>query len=97
MQCHHVPAYTSTIAMATILDCRFKFVPHPPYSPDLIPSDFHLFPNIKKALTSQRFSNDNEGIDAVKEFLGTQEKEFSSIEMKALWHGQGVSPNVCFT
>ena len=33
---------------------------HPPYSPDLAPSDFHLFLHLKKFLSGQRqgFQND---------------------------------------
>jgi hypothetical protein len=26
----------------------FQFLDHPPYSPDLAPSDYHLFPGLKK-------------------------------------------------
>ena len=36
----NAPAHTSVVAMATIHDCRFELVPHPPYSPDLTPSTF---------------------------------------------------------
>jgi len=30
-------------------------VPHPPYSPDLAPSDFFLFPKLKMKLKGRRF------------------------------------------
>jgi histone-lysine N-methyltransferase SETMAR len=30
---------------------------HPPYSPDLAPCDFWLFPKLKNALKGQRFSD----------------------------------------
>jgi hypothetical protein len=30
-------------------------VPHPPYSPDLAPCDFVLFPKLKMKLKEQRF------------------------------------------
>jgi histone-lysine N-methyltransferase SETMAR len=30
-------------------------VPHPPYSPDLTPADFFLFPNLKTTLKGRRF------------------------------------------
>nr|XP_042903052.1 histone-lysine N-methyltransferase SETMAR-like [Parasteatoda tepidariorum] len=34
---------------------------HPPYSPDLAPSDFHVFLHLKKFLSSgERFGNDEE-------------------------------------
>jgi hypothetical protein len=32
-------------------------IPHPPYSPDLAPCDFALFPKLKKKLKGWRFEN----------------------------------------
>jgi len=32
-------------------------LPHPPYSPDLAPCDFFLFPKIKKELKNRHFDN----------------------------------------
>ena len=37
---------------------HWEFLEHPPYSPDLAPSDFHLSP-LKKFLTGQRFTCDD--------------------------------------
>ena len=39
---------------------------HPPYSPDLAPNDFFLFPNVKNKLRGQRFSSAEEAVDAFK-------------------------------
>jgi transposase len=36
---------------------KFTVVPHPPYSPDLAPSDSWLFPKLKEALKGQHFSS----------------------------------------
>jgi histone-lysine N-methyltransferase SETMAR len=33
-------------------------LPHAPYSPDLAPSDYFLFPNLKKWLGGKRFAVD---------------------------------------
>jgi hypothetical protein len=35
---------------------NIPIVPHPPYSPDLAPSDFSLFPNLKMGLRGRRFA-----------------------------------------
>jgi hypothetical protein len=35
-------------------------LPHPLYSSDLAPSDFHVFPKLKEHLKDQRFSYDEE-------------------------------------
>ena len=40
-------AHTCVIAMAKIHELRYELLPHPPYLPDLAPSDFHLFPKLK--------------------------------------------------
>ena len=58
----NAPAHSSVVAMATIRDCGFQLVPHPPYSPDLAPSDFHLFPNLKKDMAGQHYVLDDSSI-----------------------------------
>ena len=42
------PTHKSEVAVAAVLDCGFELVDHPPYSPELAPSDYFLFPNMKK-------------------------------------------------
>jgi histone-lysine N-methyltransferase SETMAR len=42
---------------------------HLAYSPDLAPSDFHLFPNLKTFSGGRRFKSDEELKDAVKEWV----------------------------
>ena len=43
-------AHKSLVAMSAVHDCSFELFDHPPYSPDLAPSDYFLFPNLKKHL-----------------------------------------------
>jgi len=38
----------------------FQCLDHPPYSPDLAPSDYHLFCGLKKQLEGSHFSSDME-------------------------------------
>ena len=47
---NNAPASTSQVAMAAATECGFGVLPHPPYSPDLDPSDFYLFPKLKTNL-----------------------------------------------
>ena len=72
----NAPAHTSRIAQATIRDCGFELLPHPPYSPDLAPSDFWLFPNLKKALKGKRFEDTNEVIEAANQWFEDQTEDF---------------------
>lgn len=45
---------------------NIELMGHPPYSPDLAPNDFFLFPYIKNKLRGQRFSTPEEAVDAFK-------------------------------
>jgi len=46
---------------------------HPSYSPDLAPSDFHLFGPLKDTLRGTRFEDDESVIRAVRTWLREQE------------------------
>jgi histone-lysine N-methyltransferase SETMAR len=50
-------------------ECGFVEMEHPPYSPDLVPSDYYLFPKLKKYLRGRRFSSDEYLKKAVEEFF----------------------------
>ncbi|KAG5310509.1 SETMR methyltransferase, partial [Acromyrmex insinuator] len=42
----NAPAHSSAVATAKLVyELRYELLPHPPYSPDLAPCDFFLFPN----------------------------------------------------
>ena len=76
---HHdnAPAHTSRVSMAKINELRYELLPHPPYSPDLAPSDFHLFPRLKKFLGGKRFSSNDELKATVNEYFAClNESEF---------------------
>ena len=72
----NAPAHTSHVAKAAVAKNGFVELPHPPYSPDLAPSDFFLFPKMKAELKGQRFSNDDEVKEAVITYLEQQEESF---------------------
>ena len=69
--------HMSVIAKAVNKDCGFEQIQHPPHSPDLAPSDFHLFPKLKKAISSTHFQSDDDIIYyTVVDFLDSQGKNF---------------------
>jgi hypothetical protein len=45
---------------------NWELFDYPPYSPDVAPSDYHLFTYLKNRLRSQRFSNSEELMEGVK-------------------------------
>jgi len=65
----HATPHTSAATRDAIQHLEFSLLPHPPYSPDLAPSDFHLFPELKEHLKGQRFSCDEEVNSAVRKWF----------------------------
>jgi hypothetical protein len=49
---------------------------HPPYNPDLSPSDYHLFTYMKNWSRSQRFNSNEELMEGVKTWLSSQAADF---------------------
>jgi hypothetical protein len=63
---------------------KFTVVPHPPYSPDLAPSNFWLFPKLKETLKGQQFSSDAQLEAAVSKWISSQPETFFIVGMKKL-------------
>ena len=72
----NAPANTSQVAMASATECGFEVLLHPPYSPDLAPSDFYLFPKLKTNLRGRNFGSNEGDIYAVNGYLGDQDEVF---------------------
>lgn len=67
----NAPVHTAHIAMAAVRESGSEIITHPPYSLDLAPSDLFLFPNLKKDLRGNRFSDDEGLKTAVEEHFDT--------------------------
>ncbi|KFD56277.1 hypothetical protein M513_02732 [Trichuris suis] len=72
----NAPAHRAKVALAAIQQCGFGQIDHPPYSPDLAPSDYFLFGNLKQHLRGTVFSDDNELKSAVQDYLNSRDKNF---------------------
>jgi len=69
----NAPAHTSAVATSAAGECGYELLPHPPYSPDLAPSDFCLFPLLIKDFSGTHFSSDNDVIASVEVLLQGQD------------------------
>ena len=56
----NAPCHKSLAAMAKLNELSFELLPHPPYSPNLAPSDYYLFADLKKMLQGKRFYSNEE-------------------------------------
>ena len=65
----------------------FQCLDHPLYSPDLVPSDYHLFLGMKKQLKGRHFSSDVRVISAAETWLDGQLSEFflSGLQKSEQW------------
>ena len=74
-----MPRLTGNVAIQKELAyLGFQCLDHPPYSLDLAPSDYHLFPGLKKQLKGRHFSSDEEVIAAAETWLDRQPSDFFS-------------------
>ena len=62
----------------------FQCLYHAPYSLDLAPSDYHLFPALKNQLKGRHFSSDMEVIPAAETWMDGQYSEFFSSGLQKL-------------
>jgi hypothetical protein len=72
---------TSLITQEAITKVRWTVLPHPPHSPDLAPSEFHLFEALKDVIHGKRFGSNDEEIEELKKWLCVQNSN---------WHKKGI-------
>jgi len=70
--------HTAIHTLQTLVKLGFTVLEHPAYSPDLAPSDYHLFGPLKDALRGCRFTSDKGVKKVVHEWLAAQPKTFFS-------------------
>jgi len=75
----NAPSDTSAVAMAKIHELRFELLDHPPFSLDLAPSEFFLFPHLKIALGGHRFSSKEKAITFANIYFAKKNAEYYNI------------------
>ena len=69
LQQDNVRGHTCKIAMDAVERNGYELIPHPIYSPDLDPSEYFLFPNLKKDIHGRYFRSNEEVVAAVVEWV----------------------------
>uniref|UniRef100_A0A0K0FCT7 Histone-lysine N-methyltransferase SETMAR n=1 Tax=Strongyloides venezuelensis TaxID=75913 RepID=A0A0K0FCT7_STRVS len=57
-------------------DLKYETLPHPPYSPDLAPTNFHFFKNLDQFLKDKVFKDEESIKIAFEEFIASREANF---------------------
>ena len=79
-------AHTCKIAMDAAEGNGYELIPHPAYSPDLAPSDYFLFQNLKKDISGRHFRSNEKVVEAVDEWVRDKDPGFFSCGLMALEH-----------
>lgn len=80
----NAPVHKSGVAQRAIRDSGFEELNHPPYSPDLAPSDYYLFSHLKKDLRGKRFESDEELVQVVTEWFDAKVETFYKTGIESL-------------
>lgn len=59
-----------------LLDFGWEILPHPPYSPDLAPSDYHLFRSLSNSLRNKIFEKEDQVKTYLETYFDSQPEEF---------------------
>ena len=70
--------HTAVCTRQKLLDLGWEIFIHPPYSPDLSPSDFHLFLSMSNTLRNKVFTNDDELNQWLVNFFASKPASFYS-------------------
>jgi histone-lysine N-methyltransferase SETMAR len=72
--------------MGKLRDVHYELLEHPPYFPDLAPSEFCLFPKFKIFFAGQGFSSNQEAIADVEGYFAYLTKNHYKDRIIALEH-----------
>ena len=77
-----------------IAELGWEILLHPPYSPDLAPSDYHLFLSLQNFLSGKKFKNEEDIKQALVNFFASKDETFFKNGIyKLLAHWQEVINN----
>ena len=68
--------HTSLLARQKLLELGWDIMPHPPYSPDLAPSDYYLFRSLQNFLDGKTFTSNEEVKNHLNQFFASKEQKF---------------------
>ena len=74
--------HTTNASKVGELGC--EVLPDPPYSPDLLPTDYHFFKHLNNFLQAKCFNNQQEAEKAFQEFVESWSMDFYAIGISQL-------------
>lgn len=68
--------HAAKVTQEKIRELELEVLPHPSYSPDLAPSDYHLFRSLEHSLRGKKFTNSGEVKRHLDKFFNEKPKDF---------------------
>ena len=68
--------HVAKITLAKITELNWEIMPHPPYSPDLSPTDFHLFLSLDNHMKNRAFNIEEDLKMEIQNFFQSKTKDF---------------------
>ena len=72
----NVKPHVGKVVKEKLTELGWKFLPHPPYSPYLAPSDYHLFQSLSNDLRGKNFQNQSDLKRYFQDFFNSKSREF---------------------
>jgi histone-lysine N-methyltransferase SETMAR len=76
--------HVSKMTQQKINTLNWEILDQPPYSPDLAPSDYHLFRSLQNHLNSKKFERFEEVNDAILAYFESKPRSFYKVGIKKL-------------
>ncbi|GFY02127.1 histone-lysine N-methyltransferase SETMAR [Trichonephila clavipes] len=68
--------HTSLVTRQKLLQLEWDTMPHPPYSPDLAPSDYYLFRSLQNFLDGKTFTSNEKVENHLDQFFASKDQKF---------------------
>jgi histone-lysine N-methyltransferase SETMAR len=68
--------HTAKVIGQKLEELGWQVLPHPPYSPDLAPSDYHLFRSLRNHLREKHFDDQDHLKSDLETFFQSHSKKF---------------------
>lgn len=76
--------HVSMMTRQKLHELGFETLDHPPYSPDLSPTDYHFFKHLDNFLCNKSFKNQDDAKNAFNDFIDSRNPEFYSTGINKL-------------
>lgn len=76
--------HIAKITTKKLVDLGWKVLPHPPYSPDLAPADYHLYRSLNNYFKGKIFKNNKEIKNDISAFFASKNAKFFKSGIEAL-------------